>query len=678
MSFLETRGLLAKLLATENLIITHDTSAKTASFDTESRELTLPVLNTECEHIYTLFAAHEVGHALHTPTNWRDIIPNNVPFDVVNVVEDVRIEKLIQNKFPGLRTDFSKGYDTLHNDDFFGIQDKDISKLSFIDRINLHAKLGVRALVPFTPEEQDYVDRVDQCESYNDVVSVAQAIAEFVNNKDETEPQPEVSNSGSSTGGEESEQVSQMKTDSDEFSDTSETSETSESSDGVDEESDQTPDQTPDETVSETQRNADESLKNLSTNYGPKYTYVNVPTEDLDFIVGIDELRSSYPEIEYPEFASFEKNRFNEYLTSIKRDVNFMVQQFEMKKSADAYSRTQTHKTGELDMNQLHSYKLTEDIFLRQSTTPDGKNHGMVMYLDWSGSMANLAHQTIKQILLLVQFCRKVQIPFEVYSFTTAGRSDEGREHYKSDYNNRVILRGLVQMVQILSSTAKRGDLETDMFHLWCESKCCVSHSPHMEMGGTPLDNAMFALPDIVKRFRENTKAQKVSVVLLTDGESSPVSMWKESTLTNGESIVRPSSTWHSNIMIRYGSHTYPIAGGRASSGSIAKWLSTYIDDVTITNIYLGSKAQCEHYIGHYGESLDTKTFDKERSVVLSTKIGWPLVTLINPKAFGDAQQEMEVEAGETKAKIRTALKKMLSSKSTSKLVLNALADQFS
>ncbi len=667
MSFLETRGILAKLLATENLIITHDTQASTASFDTEARELTLPVLKTESEHVYNLMTSHEVGHALYTPIEWRETIPNNVPFDFVNVVEDVRIEKLIQNKFPGLRVDFSKGYDALHTDNFFGIKDKDISTLSFIDRVNLHFKLGARALIPFTTEEQIYVDGVNKCETYDDVVLVAEAITKFVNGKvNTTTKQQDIE---TTTDGEGTEQASQMKTDSDESGDTK----TDESDGGVDQESDQSPD----ENISQTQRNADESLKNLTNKYGPKYTYVNVPTEGLDFIVDVDELRSSYPEPKYCEYAAFERVQFNEYLTSIKRDVNFMVQQFEMKKSADAYSRTQTHRTGELDMNQLHNYKLTEDIFLRQSTTPDGKNHGMVMYLDWSGSMANVAHPTIKQILLLVQFCRKVQIPFEVYSFTTSN-SDVGRECYKSDYQGRVILRGVVQLVQILSSTAKRGNLETDMFHLWCESRGRVLHSPHMDMGGTPLDNAMFALPEIVNRFRANTKAQKVSVVLLTDGESSPVCVWQERTQYNGEKFVRTNSTWGTNTMIRSGSHTYPVADGRASSGSIARWLSSYIEDITITNIYLGSKTQCEYYIGHYDEQLDTKAFDKTRSAVVTTKNGWPLVTLIHPKSFGEAQQEMEVEAGETKAKIKSALKKMLSSKSTSKVVLTKLVDQFS
>ncbi len=671
MAFLETRGMLAKLLATENLIITHDQRADTASFDTESRELTLPILETDNEHIYTLFTAHECSHALNTPVTWRENIPNNVPFDFVNVVEDVRIEKLIQTKFPGLRTDFSKGYDTLHTDDFFGIRERETSTFSFIDRINLHFKLGARAIIPFSIEEQPYVDKVSECVTYDDVVAVAKAITEFVNDKGE--PTPQDNNQQANLEGQGSEQSSQMKTDSDD-SDQNETNES-----GGDDDMDS--DQQPDENVSETQRNADESLKNLKSKYPNHFTYVQVPTEGLDFIVSVDELRSSYYlPLDYERYVEYERVQFNEYLTSIKRDVNFMVQQFEMKKSADAYSRTQTHKTGELDMNLLHSYKLTDDIFLRQSTTPDGKNHGMVMYLDWSGSMSNVAHPTIKQILMLVQFCRKVQIPFEVYSFTTSttSNSDRGRETYKPEYNGCVILRGAVQLVQILSSTAKRGDLEKDMFHLWCESRDRIYHSPHMDMGGTPLDNAMFALPDLIKRFRSNTKAQKVSVVLLTDGESSPITAWQEHTSAYGDTYVRTYSTWQSTTMIRSGSHVYPVGYGRASSGSIAKWLESYIDDITITNIYLGSKSACEHYVGNYGETLDTKSFDKTKSAVITTKDGWPLITLIHPKSFGESQQEIAVEAGETKAKIRTALKKMLSSKSSSKSVLTALVDQFS
>ena len=58
MGFLNTRGTLAKLLATENLIVQHKSGARTASFNTEDRVLTLPVLETTDENVYNLMTAH--------------------------------------------------------------------------------------------------------------------------------------------------------------------------------------------------------------------------------------------------------------------------------------------------------------------------------------------------------------------------------------------------------------------------------------------------------------------------------------------------------------------------------------------------------------------------------------------------------------------------------------------
>ena len=106
-----------------------------------------------------------------------------------------------------------------------------------------------------------------------------------------------------------------------------------------------------------------------------------------------------------------------------------MAQQFEMRKSADAYARQRVHKTGVLNTNKLHEYKLTEDLFLRQTTTPDGKNHGLVMLVDWSGSMSDHIVETVKQLLVLVQFCRKVSIPFDVYTFTSKNYNYRGEEY---------------------------------------------------------------------------------------------------------------------------------------------------------------------------------------------------------------------------------------------------------
>ena len=69
---MDITGTLAKLLATENLTVQHSVGARTASFNVKDRLLTLPVLTGASQEVMTMLAAHEVGHALQTPTDWTD------------------------------------------------------------------------------------------------------------------------------------------------------------------------------------------------------------------------------------------------------------------------------------------------------------------------------------------------------------------------------------------------------------------------------------------------------------------------------------------------------------------------------------------------------------------------------------------------------------------------------
>jgi hypothetical protein len=107
-----------------------------------------------------------------------------------------------------------------------------------------------------------------------------------------------------------------------------------------------------------------------------------------------------------------------QYKRSAEKEINYLVKEFECRKSADAYARASTARTGVLDTTKLHTYKYNEDLFRKVTSLPDGKNHGLIFLLDWSGSMCNQMGSTIKQLLNLVWFCKKVQIPFRVYGFT--------------------------------------------------------------------------------------------------------------------------------------------------------------------------------------------------------------------------------------------------------------------
>ena len=178
MSQQEIKGNLAKLLATENLVVEHR-NVPTAQFNVDTRVLTLPNWDKASSTVYDMLVGHEVGHALFTPNeDWT--LKVKVPQSYVNVVEDVRIEKLMKRKYPGLRKSFAGGYAELNALDFFEIQDENLEEFALIDRINLHYKVGASALIPFADEERVFVTRAEKTETFDEVLSLAEEIRQFV------------------------------------------------------------------------------------------------------------------------------------------------------------------------------------------------------------------------------------------------------------------------------------------------------------------------------------------------------------------------------------------------------------------------------------------------------------------------------------------------------------------
>ena len=146
-----------------------------------------------------------------------------------------------------------------------------------------------------------------------------------------------------------------------------------------------------------------------------------------------------------------------------------MVKEFEMKKSAAAYARTKQDKTGIINPLKLHSYKFNDDIFKRIAVTPDGKNHGMMMFIDWSGSMNDKLQATIHQLMNLTLFCKKVQIPFEVYAFTNTGSK---RKEVIANYElNDITIDNRFHLINFVSSRMNTKEFDNAMkilFHVSC------------------------------------------------------------------------------------------------------------------------------------------------------------------------------------------------------------------
>ena len=582
---IEIKGNLAKLLATEDLIIEHK-PVETASFDVDRRVLTLPVWDRASETVYDMLVAHEVGHALFTPNRdwWKEDEFKTIPHDYVNVVEDARIERLIKQRYRGLNRDFKNGYSELHNDDLFELEDTNVNHLKPIDRINLYFKIGGIIDIDFNDTENEFVTRISRCETFEEVLQISKEIHQYTKEMQEqmqkqanaeqkeseaqdnakVEVRPDMSGSKDDTQAQKDEQETDTQDQGDQEQEEPVQGRSDKSFPDEVEESQETAQEIPnsgdtqggefgDINTARTQRSLDESLEDLTNTYKDQVPtqYVTIPNMKMDKVVIDFNTIKSYLDNHFVEnnttdssnqFLIEHTRRFNEFKKSSNKEVNYLVKEFEMKKSADSYARQRTAKTGMLDTSKLHTYMYNEDVFKKVTTITDGKNHGLIFVLDWSGSMNNILEDTLKQLFQLVWFCKKTQIPYEVYAFTNDSwqlnkECDNEDQPYTSYRNtssdllvdawkeNEINIDGCFRMVNILSSKARTKDIEKQMLNLWltnCSFKYhynhCFQHPAKFHLSGTPLNEAIIATKQLVKEMQK--KIQKVHVVILTDGEA--------------------------------------------------------------------------------------------------------------------------------------------------------------
>ena len=170
-TFTKDNTVLAKLFAEEDIHVVHR-QAHTASFDVKKRELVLPILKFMSKDIQDLMTLHEVGHAFWTTVDMmRETSERKIHHSIVNILEDVRIEKMIQEKYKGSKVIFKRGYQELIKNNFFETKGKDINSYNLIDRINLHFKHHEN--VEFSDDEMVWVEKADAAKTCEDVLNLS-------------------------------------------------------------------------------------------------------------------------------------------------------------------------------------------------------------------------------------------------------------------------------------------------------------------------------------------------------------------------------------------------------------------------------------------------------------------------------------------------------------------------
>ena len=546
---MKASDLSARLLATENLSVVR-ARARTASFDIKARVLTLPMWKDMTPEIEDMLIGHEVGHALYTLDQYMEPLKETPKLmSYMNILEDVRIEKLIKRKYPGLRKRMNEGYKQLNDRDFFGTkQVQDFDTLLLIDKINLYFKAGFSCGVTFTADEKVFVTRAERTETVEDVIELANEIYAYSKQQaEERKQRMQEENPEDEEGGDEDEDpiMGDFDIDPDDFDEMEDDRDQETSTAGS--KSKQNDDRSEnDDLESKTERAFRDKLDDLADE-STEYTYWKFDNEYFeDPVIGYKRVlnetkspdawetetrdyRTRYmSDVQLAEYNAAQNKDYEQFKGESVRTVNYLVKEFEMKKSAQLNKRAMISKVGTLDMKKIYAYKLKDDLFKRVTSLPQGKNHGMILLVDWSGSMDPVLQDTLKQVINLAMFCNRVQIPYRVFAFTT-DYDERTRRDQETNIKHREWIKAKREIGGNILETGEQFKLLELFSHkmstveFTAMSKRLLDYrfrwNDRYNTGGTPLNEALVYVYNTLGQFIKNNSIEKTTFITLTDGE---------------------------------------------------------------------------------------------------------------------------------------------------------------
>ena len=721
-------SILPKLLAKEDITIRHG-NYHTAWFDVKNRVLGLPNWKDMGKDVYDLLCGHEVGHALFTPeSGWHDSPEKlkGAPRSYLNVIEDARIEREIRNTYPGLIAAMQRGYNQLLKRDFFGdIYNLEWDQIKLIDKINLKTKLGSMIEVPFNDVEQGFLDRAFTNKTWDQVVQLAkdvlkytqenqdellqpqelpQVVQDVMDKIEEMEDNQEQEDQGPQGGHDDypadQEEAPESNEGEEEVQNANAEESEEESLESLKEKLEELssrPEYQPDEDISvtdETYRSKEEELLDLGRD-GSGYTTINElrPFHIENAVIGYDQLTKEreWKAKYFEEDLTKDVENFKKYVKETKRSVNFAVKEFEQRKAAFRYQRATTAKTGRLDVGKLWSYKTSEDIFSQVTTLADAKNHGMIMLVDYSGSMANSMPYVMDQLLHMVHFCKAINIPFDVYGFTTQNSAFKYDETtFTSQIQDGDLDMGDLSMPLVCSSSFNKKQFTDAIYHMYLRkaddywgSRAPLAKSE--EYGGTPLDQALVVSHHLVKEFKNKHRVEKMNFVTFTDGDSGTMHAIQDEKMASKKVSSR---SYRGERIIIINKKRIELNSYRATQDllqNMAKTLNVktmgffMADDAHHFRQRVGMLAQyCDQDIYHNEDFRKecTKEFTKNKCIHKPNAFGYDNYYLLKGgKTLSAENGEFEEKVTEdmSDAQIRTAFKKFSKGKKTNKVLMTSI-----
>jgi len=714
------KSTLAKLLAKENITVQYG-NYSTAWFDIKDRILGLPMWKDMGKDVSDLLIGHEVGHALFTPfEGWHDS-PEKLegcPRTYINVIEDARIERHIKDAYVGLISPMARGYKKLFDDGFFGkeFHDMDWDNVKLIDKINLKAKVGAHLEVPFNDEEIVFYNRAMKTETFDEVLQLVRDVLAYTKENQEElltpppAPEPEEEDNQSEETEQEQTQSSPGHDDAESKEKKQEEKEQPQDSDEGSNEAGGSGPGAPDIAMSQ-----DEDVSQSDENFRNKEDeLLDIKEDGTQTLLGNGFSKDTQSKIVIP-FKTLSKERdkrmsempsyaqedvdvamadYKAYIKAVKKDVNFAVKEFEMRKAAYRYSRSQTAKTGSIDVNKVWSYKTNDDIFSRVTQLADAKNHGMIMIIDFSGSMSQVMGNVMDQLIHLVMFCKAVNIPFEVYAFTSCNKELGGSSWYNDDgidtstQIDGELYHQNLSMPQLVTSKLKKAEFEKAICHMYLRYALVKANnyterqviSPNEDYGSTPLNEALVASHTLIDTFKKTNNIENMNVVVISDGDTNGSTFVK----THNENIKRTDIgdryTYHRKMYVNIMGKNVKMPDSRkGGTQALLNNIRKRFNATTLGFFIADDRYSFKNKIGEainntWMDAEDVKPFNKEynkkKCVTLSNVLGYNQLYVVKGQQLETDIEEFTPAEDASKGQITQAFKKFSKSKKLNKTLL--------
>ena len=458
----------------------------TAAVDLSSNTILLPTYDIDTpEDVYNTMIAHEVGHIRFTPpSGWHDSEEDHgISKVLLNIIEDVRIEKLIKREFSALYSIFHRGYKHLVEEkDFFKTSGRNMEKTFFLEKLNVRAKVGNLVDIPFSEEEQTLFDFIMGVETWDDVIYVCKLLQEKF----------EIPEEYMSMGTE----ITIDMGEGDEGDSQGQAPE-----DPVDRDGNPLKGRTVEATEEIVKALEAMGIDDLVGEGGVKETETslkNVPTRvfevDVDGIMSMVSKSSSG--------SGYGSYKYDWFIKQHNPFISRMISEFNLRKNAKAVRKVRRANTGKIDVKKLATYQVCDDIFRKSVVVEREKNHASQLFIDFSGSMnGSRIEAVLKQTAIIAEFCHRLNIPFAAYGWGSGWSYDSSRLVGNINF-------GSFRMEVLVDTTS--SSYKADMSRMLSMSAWNSS---------TPLTDAKFAAVTVANMFKARHNIDKLHIMFLTDGE---------------------------------------------------------------------------------------------------------------------------------------------------------------